>query len=215
MGDRPGAQAQRPAALMRRSSGEFAARTPQPPQRIESLNPTGRAEPPSHSLLRPTPPSVRASESTAPDTAAKPVASSVSSTATPVSAPQPPATAVPAQASSSTSGALKRTTDSIESESSADIIEVDSADTDDAASEPDTTPADSTQHQMSDSNPAEDSDEHDGDVMNPDGCCCTKCMRNWAKTLTERMDQLEENVMGLKREVNQTASGHTASVSSA
>ncbi|KAG6618496.1 uncharacterized protein IUM83_01360 [Phytophthora cinnamomi] len=85
----------------------------------------------------------------------------------------------------------------------ADVVQVDSADTDDAASEPDTTPADSAQHEMSDSNPADDSDEHDGDVMNPDGCCCTKCMRNWAKTLTERMDQLEENVMGLKREVNQ------------
>ncbi|KAF4037852.1 hypothetical protein GN244_ATG09979 [Phytophthora infestans] len=83
------------------------------------------------------------------------------------------------------------------------VIEHHSADT-----EPDTGPAELS---VAESNATDDSEEHDGDVMNEDGCCCNKCMRNWAKTLTDRMDQLERNVGDLKREVNSaqtmTASG--------
>ncbi|KAI9995289.1 hypothetical protein PInf_012341 [Phytophthora infestans] len=83
------------------------------------------------------------------------------------------------------------------------VIEHHSADT-----EPDTAPAELSE---AESNATDDSEEHDGDVMNEDGCCCNKCMRNWAKTLTDRMDQLERNVGDLKREVNSaqtmTASG--------
>ncbi|KAG3242239.1 hypothetical protein PI124_g12904 [Phytophthora idaei] len=84
------------------------------------------------------------------------------------------------------------------------VVENDSADA--AISEPDTTPAEPPASEVPDvdSSPADDSEEHDGDVMNQDGCCCTKCMRNWAKTLTDRMDQLERNVGELKREVGQT-----------
>ncbi|KAH7479865.1 uncharacterized protein KRP23_6650 [Phytophthora ramorum] len=82
---------------------------------------------------------------------------------------------------------------------STDAVENDGADTDTAQSEPDTPPAESALCEMPDT--ADDGEVHDGDVMKPDGCCCTKCMRSWATTLTDRMDQLEQNVHDLKREV--------------
>ncbi|GMF21691.1 unnamed protein product [Phytophthora lilii] len=93
---------------------------------------------------------------------------------------------------------------------------IESNSTDVAQSDAVLTPPEPTQHESpnelsdAETNPADESEEHDGDVMNPDGCCCTKCMRSWAKTLTERMDQLEENVLGLKRDVIDRASGQLA-----
>ncbi|KUG01438.1 Zonadhesin [Phytophthora nicotianae] len=83
------------------------------------------------------------------------------------------------------------------------VVENASAGTDAAVAESDTTPAEpEAEVSGSESNPAHDSEEHDGDVMNQDGCCCNNCMRNWAKTLADRMDQLERNVGELKRRVN-------------
>jgi len=83
----------------------------------------------------------------------------------------------------------------------ADIAPSTSDTADAAVLEPETTPVEAHEVSDAESNSVDDPEEHDGDVMNPDGCCCTKCMRNWAKTLTDRMDQLEKNVMALKNEV--------------
>ncbi|GMF42431.1 unnamed protein product [Phytophthora fragariaefolia] len=136
-------------------------------------------------------------ESVAPCPPPSPINRSLQSsaaTAASVLNPSPPsAPAAPTLALPATSVAVSRA-------DSAGAVENESADTDSAESD------------HSDSSLAGNSEEHDGDVMNPDGCCCTKCMHNWAKTLTDRMDQLEENVMNLKREVNQAA-GATVGVS--
>ncbi|CAI5732212.1 unnamed protein product [Peronospora farinosa] len=86
---------------------------------------------------------------------------------------------------------------------SVNVAENDSTDTDVAESEPDIARTESMAQEESEaeSDPPDESEQHDGDVMNLEGCCCNKCMRSWAKMLANRMDQLEQNVLDLKRQV--------------
>uniref|UniRef100_A0AAV1UXD0 Uncharacterized protein n=1 Tax=Peronospora matthiolae TaxID=2874970 RepID=A0AAV1UXD0_9STRA len=107
----------------------------------------------------------------------------------------------PASARQSAYATLAKAT-SVQADSNIHIIKDDLADTDTSAFKSSFVSLESAA-EVSDteSDLADTYGPHDGDVMNPDGCCCTKCIRSWAKTLTHRMNRLGQNVVDLKRQV--------------
>uniref|UniRef100_M4BAI9 Uncharacterized protein n=1 Tax=Hyaloperonospora arabidopsidis (strain Emoy2) TaxID=559515 RepID=M4BAI9_HYAAE len=125
----------------------------------------------------------------------------------PLAAPGSPSTlrlataAIPAPARQSAYATLAKATP-VQADSNIHIIKDDLADTDTSAFKSSFVSLESAAEVSdTDSDLADIYGPHDGDVMNPDGCCCTKCIHNWAKTLTHRTNRLEQNVVDLKRQI--------------